>query len=207
VSRPPFLACMFLLGGCFPEGRPLDREEHFEAARLVLAYEGAYDVVLVPAELDCIHSVKIVVSTPERDRWCDAFACYWVDALLPRRRGVMFFPEDLLTMPEPSHGQLLRHELLHRLLDCVEDDADVKHVHPGWSGRSTVPAPTTSIVATAASYDPADDPRLEEAAWAKAGEASEESGRSGQDADARSQVGDRAQRVVVDEYVYGGDVR
>lgn len=158
MQRPPvhLVLAVFAvaLTGCFPDGRTLSAEEHLEATRLRLAYEDTFDKKLDPAAIDCLHTVEIYISTEERDRWCDAYACYWVDAFLPRRRGIMLFPDDLRTMSQPLHGQLLRHELLHRLLACAEGNADPPHSHPAWAGAPYVPAPAASIVSTAGAFAP-----------------------------------------------------
>ncbi len=157
MRRLPAFVLASVLAGCFPDGRALSPEEHLEATRLRMAYEEAFDATLDDRQLDCLHSVEIEVSTESRDRWCDAYACYWISAFIPRRQGIMFFPDDLTTMLEPSHGQLLRHELLHRLLHCAEDDADPSHSHAAWAGAPYVPAPSTSIVASAGTIDPKDE--------------------------------------------------
>ncbi len=147
------VAALALLGGCFPGARALEEGERFEALRLGVAYEAAYGARFSFEQWDCLYGVGIVVSTSERDGWCSgARACY-LDDRIERRRGVMIFADELDTLAPCAAGQLLRHELLHRLLECVEGDGDHEHRHPAWAGGSTVPAPNESLVASAASID------------------------------------------------------
>jgi hypothetical protein len=120
------------MGGCFPDTRPLTDAERLEAERVGVAVEEALGIEISDAQWRCILDVRVaVVDDPAAVCHQPAIACYTISRA-ERRDGVIVFS------PNPD-SRIVRHELGHRLRDCVSGDPDKDHVGLEWPSISAIP--------------------------------------------------------------------
>ena len=122
---PLSTAALLLLVGCFPQGRAPTPYEISESVYSMQAYLNGplpEDLVL------CAKDFRIIDDPGAVGRWCDPGeqACYRTNDTLDRRDRVVIVAADRTL-------DLLRHELTHHAMECVNGDLDATHSDPYWS--------------------------------------------------------------------------
>lgn len=131
--RIALFLCALWLPACSPivtigeEVRGPNCIELAEMQRLLAAFEANISVVEVGAEA-CYYGVEVAwIEAGEVNRVCgqEAWGCYWDDRVLVVR----------MELEGSEDGDsVLRHEALHRLLQCSTGDEDYGHSHEAWRG-------------------------------------------------------------------------
>jgi len=125
---------LVLLTGCFPDRVEPEPWMLDEAERVMTAYQVWNDVTLTSDEIACTLQFKIGwVSAEDFGRICHtdgpATACMYLDySHLARRDFTLILDEDAWAETDWYYRvNLIRHEVTHLMLYCVEGDGDENH--------------------------------------------------------------------------------
>ena len=114
------LVMLVCVGGClpFPDTEPMPCWMHNELEKVGLAYEIMHDTALTNEQWSCLHDIEVAWPSDEYyQELCEGGqACY----LEMDKQYALVFKTEVLTWPyERNFYALVRHEGLHRLLDCL----------------------------------------------------------------------------------------
>ena len=143
---------LVILSGCYATGHEPPCWMQDEAERMFATLADTYprDVDGTDETIECVTGFRISFQFPEQCDVSHSVACYRYDRR-DRVDGTIYFdPKWWDEATETQRVQLVRHETLHRVFDCL--GLGRGHEHPAWDYGNGYDGPA-SIVFAADGYD------------------------------------------------------
>ena len=130
-----------VLAGCEPSSLvPMDPScaMQIEAEKVGLAYEEVFDTTLTSENFECLHDFEVAFADVS-DTGADVRG-YHIGNLIVLQEQAWEQHDTPETGRTVSwfNAVTLRHELIHHLLGCVNDDPDPDHTDPVWAGQTAL---------------------------------------------------------------------